>query len=1412
MKLLQNTILVFTFFYTTIIYAQTPPAVQQDLMSFEPGELIVKLKDNLEAGVTYAENGKAISSFNVGELLNIEDKVASSEVMFHQKSIEASIANSQRLKAVYEAKAAANPNNGYRPKEPLTMKNVFVVKTTDEVENILQLIQQIKDDPNVEYAEPNYIYGIDDFEAVSDIIYDKDVSILTTTSTTVPNDPLYSQQSNITETNIDDVWEQYTTGDGSQVVAILDTGVDYTHPDLEANIWINEAELNGVDGFDDDGNGYVDDVRGWDFINNDNTPLDDNMHGTHVAGIAGAVGGNGIGVAGAAWNVKLMPIKVFQSNGVGNSTTIAEGVNFATANGATIQNMSFGSYAESATLKAALENAYASSLLIAAAGNNKICIGPGLCPDNKPSAPLYPGAYSFVLGIEDSEGIYDNYDQDGAIFSNYSNFLNYEIKAPGTVIVNTVPNGGYRALTGTSMATPLISGAMALYLEQKPEDSKELIFGNLINTSAANVDIKAAIDVAPTPLLKVLSASIKDEIDNQNNNGFWEPGETLELFPLIKNYWGPTDDVRVGIEFAEFEDTSKAEIIENEIALGSITAYANLQDLNQSLKIKLADNIANNVNIKFELSVWSGDNQDYLTSKEIIITSTNAIILDGYVESDLHLTSGNEYIFAQNLVVTNNSILTIDPGVTVRLATNIAIDQGSKIYANGNKDNPIIFRPEQNASRWGGIIISDSDISQPSEISFSKLLSSNGGISPPRSTPSVLVNDVLIYDGSIERGNSMFGAVNANGLSIIDSYIEAPIYRPGNEGVGYGSQMYNVNSSGYLLSSIRVKSLWITNTSYGFFEGGAPQNSSMLDFYSEQSIRASNEYPIFAAPNIIGTFDAPGVYFGTGSIEILKSITSDFYTSNNTRIGKLNFSPVLLTPSEAPHGHVWKIEVNGNDAQDEYELMDPIGVGSNEFKVYFNRAMDTSVDPQVSYGVREPYNQKIISEQGTWSEDGKVYTVNHDVNIGAADGINRIRVQDAQDLDYFKIPVEDYRFNMLVQSAGSASTGFLAQGGLGKIDLEWTAPSTDEIDDALGYNMYRYQVDTDGVESDPEKLNETLIVEDTDESTTGVYFTDYEVVEGQTYFYKYKILRTSFEETDYSNAVSSAPLTSTLGDSNGDFEVDVLDLVQNVDYIVGNNPEPFIFVAGDVNADELINILDIVGTVDIIINGDTSSSSSSTSNEINFYPSNPVGDANFTWEGNDLYVESNFDIGGIQLAFNTDFDYILSEELPSIERLDYTQEDSKILMLYSFNNTVIASSKTKILTRLDASQEFDIEQAVVGTTSGAKLNAVLNSGVLSTIDAPFQNKNLQFLNLYPNPAEGLVHLEYYLPNQMDQVVAKVYDLLGRLVHIQVLENREGISKTPMELSRLKTGNYIVLITANKGGSIKNIANKKLIIE
>ena len=480
-------LLILIVLISQITWGQMPPAVQQDLMNFEPGELIVKLKDNVDAGVTYAENGKAMSSFNIGELLGIEEKIESSSVMFHQKAIEASVLNSQKMKAVYLSKGMTNP------KDPLTMKNIFVLKTLNVQENILMLIEEIKNNPNVEYAEPNYIYSIDDFE-VGETIYDETTdsdseqeSSETSDATIDVDDPLYSSQTNITSTNIDDVWEQYTTGDGSQVIAILDTGGDYTHPDLEANTWINTEELNGVEGYDDDGNGYIDDIRGWDFINLDNAPLDDNMHGTHVAGIAGAVGNNGIGIAGAAWDVKLMHIKVFQSTGQGNSTTIAEGVEYAYMNGADILNMSFGSYAESSTLKLALENAYNPSILVGAAGNDKIKIGPCIF-----CAPLFPGAYNYVLGIEDFTGIYDNYDQDGPVYSAYSeSLLNYELAAPGTGIMSTIPGGGYAPLTGTSMATPLVSGALALYKQQKPDESNELIFGTLINTSTPNVDFLA---------------------------------------------------------------------------------------------------------------------------------------------------------------------------------------------------------------------------------------------------------------------------------------------------------------------------------------------------------------------------------------------------------------------------------------------------------------------------------------------------------------------------------------------------------------------------------------------------------------------------------------------------------------------------------------------------------------------------------------------------------------------------------------------------------------------------------------------------------------------------------------------------------------------------------------------------------
>ena len=1411
--------LLFLLLFTNIIYAQTS-RVQQDLNNFEPGEIIVKLKDNVDAGITYSQNGKAISNFNIGELLGIENKVNSTKVLFHQKSIEASVVNRENMKAVYAAKAAANPNNSYKPKEPLTMKNVFVLKISNVQENILQLIEQIKDNPAVEYAEPNYIFSVDNFE-VGNIITAEEASKMESSLIIDVNDPLYSSQSNITSTNIDDVWDQYTTGDGSQIIAILDTGVDYTHPDLEANIWSNTAELNGVEGYDDDGNGYIDDFRGWDFINIDNAPLDDNMHGTHVAGIAGAVGNNGIGIAGAAWNVKLMPIKVFQASGQGNMIDIVDGINYATENGATIINMSFalGTSTPPITMYNALSSAYVNSLLIASAGNDEKGIGPCIgC------LTYFPAAFRFVLGVEDSEGLYDNYDQDGPLFSGHAELLNYEIKSPGTNIISTIPNGGYAELTGTSMAAPLLAGSSALYNEIKNLNNKEILFGDFINSSNSNnFDLLQALDTEPTSIIKIYQVVTDDDIStNQYIDGFINAGETINIYSSVRNFWGTSGNIQMSLEFGgntyqnEYYSTI-LNITDSESSMPPLSNYAYNINTSDPFTIEINQDIPHNTEVEFSISAWDENYPDQIDVFDYKINIKNIQKIVGPINNDMTIYPGSYVI--DEMVIVDDVTLTIKPGVTISFENYGRFKKlnNSAINAIGTKDSIIEFTRGGLGSNGNGTVLQVDNctwckISHGYNSSYGNALGFN------------------LTSGESSENNYSYSqisvAVKANSTTY--SNIQGTIsptttYTYLYNNIVQGSETYGAGGIIDYESGTKSNLLWErpgglgspVNTSYvidGWILAGVGGN--MVDIVDDVFVSLLGNTELLKDWVIWDLNDVSGNSFPNSSTNILniENMRTEPYAETPPFLWKLELNDKLAYYSPDPYYRVTTSSFKVPDYDGNIFQTDPIGVGSVNFKLYFNHAMDTSVSPEISYGVVDPYNQKIITETGTWSTDGTIYTVTHDINVGAADGINRIKITGAKDLIYeWEIP-ENRNHHFTLQSAGSASTGFFAAGGLGKIDLEWTAPSADAIDDALGYNMYRYIANADGTFTDPVKLNESLIVEDTDESTTGVYYSDFDVEQEQTYFYKYKILRTNFEETDYSSTISSVPLTSELGDSNGDFDVDVMDLVQNVDYILGNNPSPFIFVAADVNNDAAINVLDIVGTVDIILNPTAGRTVTNTQNSINYFSNTPVGDAIFNWEGNDLFVSSNYDVGGIQLAFNQEFEYTLSDNLPGVERLDYTQDDAAILMLYSFNNTVIANTKTKILTRADASQEFDIDLAVVGTTNGEKLNAVLNNSTLGTIDAPFQSNKLELLKLYPNPSDGIVNLQYYLPEIMDGVTVKVYDIQGRLVWAKNLDSQVGKTDKQLNLDALKAGNYIVLMSAHKDGGVKYLSHKMLILQ
>ena len=310
--------------------------------------------------------------------------------------------------------------------------------------------------------------------------------------------------------------------------------------------------------------------------------------------------------------------------------------------------------------------------------------------------------------------------------------------------------------------------------------------------------------------------------------------------------------------------------------------------------------------------------------------------------------------------------------------------------------------------------------------------------------------------------------------------------------------------------------------------------------------------------------------------------------------------------------------------------------------------------------------------------------------------------------------------------------------------------------------------------------------------------------DNETYSWTVQTIDAAFSGSELATSKELDVDLIKLGDSNGDFNVTVIDLVTDVDYILGRDPSPFVFEAADVNNDESINVLDITATVDIILNPNNDSSRGA-SGSMNYYPSSAVGSAFFTWEGNELYVESEYNIGGIQLSFDTDFEYQLSSDLTSVESLDFTADNSRSLMLYSFNNTIIANSKTKLLTRIGNSKSIYEDKIIVGTINGEKLNGFLKSNDI-------ENQEFELFNLYPNPSDGLINLEYFLPIEMDIVNVNIYDMQGRLVWSQELGKSSGIITNQLNLNKLSLGNYILRMNAYNNGELKHISNKRLILK
>lgn len=599
--------------------------------------------------------------------------------------------------------------------------------TTDE-KDIWSIIDNTNSQNTVEIAEPVYKYFTSE-ESVPSAEDNKGMD----------------KQWYLKDQKLESVWgnEDYgnTAGEGT-VVAVIDTGVDYNHEDLQDNIWTNSAEVSGTTGADDDNNGYVDDVHGINLIDPNETPMDDHGHGTHVAGII-AMENNNVGGVGIAYKSKIMPIKAGGSDGTFNSTDIAKGIEYAYKNGADVINMSFGSSAHSALIENALQDAFNSCVLVAAAGNDGIPTAD--CPLGGQN--MYPASYSYVIGVM-------AYDEANS-FASFSNWdykpnanAEYEVVAPGVSVYSTLPNGRYASWNGTSMAAPMVSAEAAILrssLKDKDTYSSRYIMGQLVGATEDtityyNEDVKktynykklsltASLTNKPKPNITVdeIYAFDSEDISKSNNgDGIIQPGETIDLAIGLRNQWGAAKNVTItvnattnGIDNQYVEFVSDKEVGIDDI--GSFGTQNNGFKYNESktvvgvehpIRVKIKDNAPNDLNIQFNINYKAKNGldendttvyrQSYDTTYTIHIVK--GTVLSGKITEDTTLTADNYYIIKNSLLIPKGVTVNVEPGTKIQFW---ASDQYSaygdnyiayisvkgNMYFNGTESQPIDLFP-----------------------------------------------------------------------------------------------------------------------------------------------------------------------------------------------------------------------------------------------------------------------------------------------------------------------------------------------------------------------------------------------------------------------------------------------------------------------------------------------------------------------------------------------------------------------------------------------------------------------------------------------------------------------------------------------------------------------------------------------
>lgn len=647
------------------------------------------------------------------------------------------VASSDALSALGIDLSAAQELSRKRVEDGLFTDTYEVIYEAKLDGDVWDTVDALSETEGVVDAQPNYLY-------------EETALGLPTSSKNPDMDKQWYLESLEASQSWIELYDQDITGGEGSIVAVIDTGVDYTHNDLAANMWVNVAELNGTDGVDDDGNGYVDDIYGCSTVGaksyHSGDPMDDHGHGTHVAGIIAMTANNSEGGVGLAYGTKIMAIKAGQASGYFSDTDIAEAINYAATMGADVINMSFGGTGRSFLVEEALANAFASCVLVAAAGNNgwPTTDAPPPYEFNVTKGTFYPAGYSYVLGVMAS-------DPNGgfAYFSNWDYYPNggegeYELVAPGVDIWSTLPGNNYAAWDGTSMAAPMVSAAAALIRSKYPDRStysSRFIMGQLASATEDTcagypaLNLGDSLNKLPTPNLTVKNAYLFDDpsIDPANDgDGIVDAGETIDFGFVLRNQWGMAGDVTFSVNAVSPGGIANPNIewITDTVTIEDVGTFSEqnnsfvyteegiLTGVDNPIRFKVKDDCINDAHIVFNITVTCSNALDetdtgvYTKRGSISFYVQRGRTLSGTLDADLTMTPDDYWIIENALYIPEGVTLTVEPGTQIQFWGSDAADPyaastmayiavDGTFLVNGTEEAPVEMFPSAAFSNYG---------------------------------------------------------------------------------------------------------------------------------------------------------------------------------------------------------------------------------------------------------------------------------------------------------------------------------------------------------------------------------------------------------------------------------------------------------------------------------------------------------------------------------------------------------------------------------------------------------------------------------------------------------------------------------------------------------------------------------------